>query len=72
MSRVSTPHAPATSHTTTPAKVPQEKIAMRAYEKWVKRGCMHGRDMQDWLEAENELRVEYGMPTVTAVTTSRR
>ena len=69
MSRVVTPQAAQPSSTT---QLPHDKVAMRAYEKWVKRGCMHGRDMQDWLEAENELRVEYGMPTVTAVTTSRR
>ncbi|HVS39756.1 MAG TPA: DUF2934 domain-containing protein [Gemmataceae bacterium] len=42
--------------------VPQEKIAKRAYEKWLKRGCGHGSDMQDWIEAEAELRAEAGMP----------
>jgi hypothetical protein len=40
------------------AKVPHEKIAMRAYEKWLKRGCAHGHDKQDWAEAEAELRAE--------------
>jgi hypothetical protein len=44
---------------TTHVKVPHEKIAMRAYEKWCKRGQMHGNDKQDWLEAETELRAEY-------------
>jgi hypothetical protein len=39
-------------------KVPHEKIAMRAYEKWVKRGRPHGTHVQDWLEAERELQVE--------------
>jgi hypothetical protein len=39
-------------------KIPHEKIAMRAYEKWVKRGRPHGTDMQDWVDAENELRAE--------------
>jgi hypothetical protein len=39
--------------------VPHEKIAMRAYEKWCKRGCPPGTEKQDWLEAEAELRVEY-------------
>jgi hypothetical protein len=39
--------------------VPHDKIAMRAYEKWVKRGRQHGRDKQDWLEAEAELRAEH-------------
>jgi hypothetical protein len=40
-------------------KVPHEKIAMRAYEKWVKRGRPQGTHVQDWLEAENELKAEY-------------
>jgi len=68
MSRVTTPHAPAT--TTTPAKVPQEKIAMRAYEKWCKRGRPHGTDRQDWLEAEAELKAE--MSRTGGSTTARR
>ena len=54
MSRVTTPMAQPTST----MKVPHEKIAMRAYEKWLKRGCTHGHDQQDWMEAEAELRVE--------------
>jgi hypothetical protein len=58
MSRVATPpqtktpSAPAASH------VAQEKIAQRAYEKWMKHGCTHGRHGQDWSEAEAELRAE--------------
>jgi hypothetical protein len=39
-------------------QIPHEKIAMRAYEKWVKRGRPHGTDLQDWVEAEAELRAE--------------
>jgi hypothetical protein len=38
--------------------VPREKIAMRAYEKWCKRGRPHGMDKQDWVEAESELKAE--------------
>lgn len=45
----------------TPA-VPQEQIAMRAYEKWCQRGCPPGTDQQDWLEAEQELRTELSRP----------
>lgn len=33
----------------------QEKIARLAYDKWCQRGCPHGSDMQDWLDAEKEL-----------------
>jgi hypothetical protein len=56
MSRTATPHTaqPAAG----PARIPHEKIAMRAYEKWCKRGCPHGQDVQDWMEAEAELRSE--------------
>jgi hypothetical protein len=39
-------------------QVPREKIAMRAYEKWLKSGCQHGCDQQHWLEAESELKAE--------------
>jgi hypothetical protein len=55
MSRVSTPQKPVSS---SPVKVPHDKIAMRAYEKWCKRGRPHGTDKQDWLEAETELKAE--------------
>ena len=63
MSRVSTPH-PSTSSTSS-VKVPHEKIAMRAYEKWCKRGRPHGSDKQDWMEAEAELRAEYSRSGTT-------
>jgi hypothetical protein len=63
MSRVVTPQtprqaSPATT-TTTPFNIPHEKIAMRAYEKWCKRGRPQGTHVQDWLEAETELKAEY-------------
>jgi hypothetical protein len=54
MSRVSTPTTP----TMPSVKLPHEKIAMRAFEKWCKRGRPHGTEKQDWLEAEAELRAE--------------
>jgi hypothetical protein len=68
MSRVVTPP---TSYSTSPtppsqAKIPHEKVAMRAYEKWCQRGCQHGRDVQDWVEAETELRAEQQRSTSTA------
>jgi hypothetical protein len=40
------------------SQVPHEKIAMRAYEKWCKKGRPKGTEKQDWLEAETELRSE--------------
>jgi hypothetical protein len=72
MSRVVTPPAAKPVAPQPQHKLPQDKIAMRAYDKWVKRGCMHGRDQQDWLDAESELRAEFGYTTGSAATTSRR
>lgn len=37
---------------------PADKVAALAYQKWVKKGCKHGQDKQDWLEAEAELRAQ--------------
>ena len=49
--------ATATAHTieTTADAVDRERIASRAYELYIARGGTHGRDMEDWLEAEAEL-----------------
>ncbi len=65
MSKVVTPPM---AQPVAPMKVPHDKIAMRAYEKWMKRGCKHGNHVQDWMEAEAELRAEVsrtGGPTPT-------
>ncbi len=64
MSRVVTPPTSPTTPTYGPAqgvmqnRIPHDKIAMRAYEKWVQRGRPCGTELQDWLEAEAELRAE--------------
>ena len=42
----------------TSGSMPTEKIAMLAYQKWVKSGCKHGLDKQHWLEAEAEVKAE--------------
>ena len=34
----------------------RDRIAQRAYERFEQRGGEHGRDVEDWLEAERELR----------------
>ena len=39
-----------------PAAVTDSDIARRAYELYEQRGGEHGRDLDDWLLAENELR----------------
>ena len=62
MSRTATPTT--TPQTAKPAMqagatmVPTEKIAMLAYQKWVKAGCKHGCDKQHWYEAEMELKAQ--------------
>ena len=42
----------------TETRVNAEAIAQRAYQKFLKRGRQHGNDLQDWLEAEQELNRE--------------
>ena len=51
--------------------IPHDKIAMRAYEKWCKRGRPQGTDRQDWLEAEAELRSETRKGTSPAMAQRR-
>jgi hypothetical protein len=57
MTRTVTPQQTHPSNTGA-MKVPHDKVAQRAYEKWCKRGCQHGHDRQDWLDAEAEIRAE--------------
>src|SRR5262245_43529333 len=33
-----------------------DRVALRAYERFLARGGEHGRDVEDWLEAEREIR----------------
>jgi hypothetical protein len=40
-----------------PARAPSlQAIQQRAYELHFEQGCVHGRDLDDWLQAERELR----------------
>ncbi|QJW97093.1 DUF2934 domain-containing protein [Frigoriglobus tundricola] len=39
--------------------IPRDKIAARAAEIWDRKGRPHGRDVQNWMEAEAELRAEF-------------
>jgi hypothetical protein len=57
------PKGPAAAAPANAPRIPTEKIAMRAYEKWCQRGYPHGNDQRDWYEAEQELLAEYRMPT---------
>ena len=42
----------------TQTSLPQDKIAMLAYQKWLKGGCKHGNVKKDWMDAEAELKLE--------------
>ena len=48
------PHPPAQGAARTAP--PHAAIARRAFEIYLARGASHGRDVQDWLQAERELR----------------
>ena len=41
----------------------EELIRVRAYQLYEKRGCEHGHDFEDWLEAEAEV---FGKKPATA------
>lgn len=41
-------------------KITRDQIAQRAHQIWVKNGCKHGQDEQNWLEAERQLKAEAG------------
>jgi len=45
-----------------PESVADGAIATRAYEKFVARGCVHGRDEEDWAAAKTELMAEASAP----------
>jgi hypothetical protein len=64
MSRVlSTPTTPQATTASRAAMPTQEQIAKRAYEKWCKRGRPFGTHLQDWYEAEAELKKEFAAGT---------
>ena len=46
----------ATVPTDRPEGVTEQDVARRAYDLYLARGCEHGHDVEDWLQAEQELR----------------
>ncbi len=42
-------------------KVLEEEIRLVAYELYIKSGCIPGRDLDNWLEAERMVLAKYGM-----------
>jgi hypothetical protein len=69
MTRVATPPTAKpvsnSNQSSSQVQVPHDRIAMRAYEKWMKRGCPQGTAFQDWVEAETELVAELNRGTTT-------
>ena len=53
------PSGPQDSGDTTAATIDRERIANRAYERYMARGGADGQDLEDWLEAERELEREH-------------
>lgn len=47
-----------------------EEIAARAYEIYVQRGEAHGSDVEDWLQAEQELTEKYSTTQRAKATTA--
>ena len=43
-------------------EITREMIEKKAYELFLARGGEHGADMNDWLEAERQLRAEIAAP----------
>ena len=41
-------------------QIAREEIELRAYQIYVERGGAHGRDVDDWVQAERELLEKYG------------
>jgi Protein of unknown function (DUF2934) len=35
----------------------EEEVRLRAYQRYLERGAAHGGDVDDWIEAERELRI---------------
>jgi hypothetical protein len=51
-SRKTGPRAPAARLGTRPD---QEAIRLRAYQIWHENGCLPGREVENWMQAEREL-----------------
>jgi hypothetical protein len=44
------------------AEATDSDIALRAYDLYLTRGCKHGHDVDDWLQAERELQDAVSSP----------
>ena len=53
----------ATDQASAPYEPAMEEIQVRAYEVYVQRGRIDGFDLEDWLQAEQELKQSCNKPT---------
>ena len=61
---------PATPVATAPSGSMEERIRERAYEIYVRNGYQDGRAVEDWIQAENEIRQEANAPAAETVSTA--
>lgn len=50
------------AHPKTEPEQIRREIESRAHELHAQHGYRHGRDLEDWLEAEGEILKKYGLP----------
>ena len=62
----------APAETTPDEQALRERIGEKAYELYQKRGQSHGRDVEDWLEAERLVRAELKSKTASQVPGPRK
>jgi len=68
MAKANTDERPATASDRAPTALPQQTsvtntdVARRAYDLSLARGREHGHDVEDWIEAERELRASFATP----------
>ncbi len=68
MAKANTDERPATASDRTPKALAQQPslanndVARRAYDLYLARGREHGHDVDDWMQAERELRASSATP----------
>lgn len=51
--------------------IQEEDIARRAFELYEARGCQNGHDLEDWLQAEQELEDQRRLATGSRAATAK-
>lgn len=50
-----------------PYEPTRAEIELRAHQLWCQQGCPHGHDVDNWIEAERQLREEYAGVTAPSI-----